>query len=141
MGKYTLKLVQSLSAYSHYYKKPLWELAEYYITKKFKLPTDSIISIKYILSVVLAAQPTTDIMKLLYSKMESELNPTQCTDYRTLLDKAIRQISHEIRAQALDYADLPDDIKDTVREYLKKSYKKETLPVLLLQSTMPLMVL
>jgi hypothetical protein len=119
----SVPLGQSLSAYSHYYKKPLHELAQYYITKKYKLPTEGInnhISIKYILSVVLAVQPTTDIIKLLYEKLEKELNPTMCGDFRVLLDKAIRQISTEVRVQALDYSDLPEDIKCTVREHLLK---------------------
>jgi hypothetical protein len=85
-------------------------MADYYITKKYKVPTD-IISIKYILIVVFATQPSTDIVQLHHKKLRDELNPTQCSDSSALLDRAIRQTAHEVRLQALDCNDLLEDIK------------------------------
>jgi hypothetical protein len=116
----TASLGQSLSAYSHFYKKELWNLAEYYVTKKFKVPTDGSLSIKGILNAVLAVQPTTDVLQKLYSKFENDCNPRQCQEFKEQLDKVVRQISNEVRSRALDYIDLPEEVKDTVREHLKR---------------------
>jgi hypothetical protein len=106
-------------------KKPLFELADYYISKKYKVPIENI-SIKNILSIVLATQPTTDIVELLHTKLQKELNPTLCNDLRAMMDRAIRQTAHEVRLQALDCTDLPEDLKLLVREHLTKNISTGT---------------
>jgi hypothetical protein len=71
------------------------------------------------LNVVLAVQPTTNMLSQLYGKFETELSTKQSSEFKLLLDKAVRQISLDVRAQALDYSDMPDELKDSVRTYLK----------------------
>jgi hypothetical protein len=111
---------ESLTPYSQYYKKPIPELADYYILKKFKLPTDGTMSIKAILNVVLAVRPTSDILTNLYKKFKTDCNPQQCLEYKSLLDQVIKQVTSEVRATALDCVDLPEDIKQRMREHLKR---------------------
>jgi hypothetical protein len=119
---------QSITSYSHMYQKDVHELAQYYITTKYKVPTDGTMSIKTVLNVVLAVRPTTDLLSSLCKKFEQDCAPSKCSEYTLLLDLVIKQVSNEVRASALDYVDLPDSIKDTVRQHLKRK-QEESVPV------------
>jgi hypothetical protein len=114
-----------LTAYSHVFKKEIPELAHYYIQKKYKLPTDGTMGIKTLLNLVLAVRPTTDLVSNLYKRFETDCSPAVCREYKSLLDLVIKQVSTEVRVSALDYVDLPEEVKDTMREHLKRKQDEE----------------
>jgi hypothetical protein len=121
----TALLGQSLTTCSQYFKKEIPELATHYIQKKYQVSTDGTMSIKTLLNVVLAVRPTTDLLTNLYKRFESDCNPKQCTEYKTLLDLVIKQVTAEVRATALNFLDLPEEVKDTMREHLKRKQEQE----------------
>jgi prephenate dehydratase len=114
----------SISAASHLFKKEISVLAEYYVTIKHKIPTDSTMTISQVKEAVLFISTSTDAVRSLLQRLKTECNPTLYNEFTLKLEEIIAVTSTQATKHALERFELDEDIKETIRVCIDQIKKR-----------------
>jgi hypothetical protein len=106
-----------LTTSSHYYKKPIWALAEYYILHKYQLPEDC--TIGTMLHCALSVHDCTDILDKTYQMAADKFTPNEYSTYRSMLDQAINWVYVAAQIYAVESLQNDPEIRNAILRILQ----------------------
>jgi hypothetical protein len=106
-----------LTTSSHYYQKPIWALAEYYILRKYQLPEDC--TIGTMLHRALSVHDCTDILDKTYQMAADKFTPNEYSTYRSMLDQAINRVYVAAQISAVESLQNDPEIRNAILRILQ----------------------